>query len=66
MHFGTFLDVNGDFFDSVNFSDSLKKYPFKGRGVYLLLGLITEEFGHPSITVEKMAKMPYKTDPRYV
>ncbi|MFN8258824.1 MAG: DNA polymerase III subunit alpha [Bacteroidales bacterium] len=65
MHFGTFLDAKGEFFDSVNFPDSLKKYPFKGRGIYLILGIITEEFGYPSITVEKMAKLPFMPDPRY-
>jgi DNA polymerase-3 subunit alpha len=65
MHFGTFLDVKGEFFDSVNFPNSLKKYGFKGSGVYLILGQVTEEFGFPSITVEKMAKMPLRKDPRY-
>jgi error-prone DNA polymerase len=60
-----FLDAKGEFFDSVNFPNSLKKYPFTGRGVYLILGTITEEFDFPSITVEKMAKMPFKPDPRY-
>lgn len=64
MHFGTFLDDEGEFFDSVNFPNSLKEYPFTGRGVYLILGKITHEFGHPSITVEKMKRLPQKTDPR--
>ena len=65
MHFGCFLDINGEFFDTVNFPDSLKKYPFRGQGVYLILGRVVEEFGFPSIEVEKMAKMPFKKDPRY-
>jgi DNA-directed DNA polymerase III PolC len=65
MHFGCFLDVNGEFFDTVHFPDSLKKYPFRGQGVYLILGKVVEEFGFPSIEVEKMAKMPFKKDPRY-
>jgi DNA polymerase-3 subunit alpha len=65
MHFGCFLDSQGEFFDTVNFPDSLKYYPFKGYGVYLILGVVTEEFGFPSITVEKMAKLPFKKDPRY-
>jgi DNA-directed DNA polymerase III PolC len=65
MNFGAFLDVGGEFFDVVNFPDSLKKYPYKGQGVYLLYGTITEEFGFPGMTVEKMAKLPYKPDPRY-
>jgi DNA polymerase-3 subunit alpha len=65
MHFGCFLDVHGAFFDTVNFPASLRQYPFRGYGVYLILGTVTEEFGFPSITVEKMAKLPYQKDPRY-
>ncbi len=64
MHLGTFLDADGELFDTVHFANSLKNYPFQGKGMYLLLGLITEEFGHPSLTVQKMAKMPFKPDPR--
>lgn len=65
MNFGTFLDAEGEFFDVVNFPDTLKAYPYKGQGIYLILGEITEEFNFPSLTVEKMAKLPYKPDPRY-
>jgi hypothetical protein len=65
MHFGTFLDVTGEFFDTVHFPNSLKQYRFRGYGIYLVLGIITEEFGFPSLTVEKMAKMPLMKDPRY-
>lgn len=65
MHFGCFLDVHGEFFDTVHFPNSLKTYPFRGYGVYLVLGTVTEEFGFPSITVEKMAKLPFRKDPRY-
>lgn len=65
MHFGCFLDMQGEFFDTVNFPNSLKQYPFRGYGVYLILGTVTEEFGFPSITVEKMARLPYRKDPRY-
>lgn len=65
MHFGCFLDIHGEFFDTVNFPNSLKNYPFRGYGVYLVLGTVTEEFGFPCITVEKMAKLPFKKDPRY-
>jgi DNA-directed DNA polymerase III PolC len=65
MHFGCFLDAEGEFFDVVNFPDSLKNYPYKGQGIYLIYGEITQEFGFPGMTVEKMAKLPYKADPRY-
>lgn len=64
MHFGTFLDTEGEFFDTVHFPPVLKNFPFKGNGLYLLLGTVTEEFGFASLTVEKMAKLPIVSDPR--
>lgn len=64
MHFGTFLDATGEFFDTVHFPNSLKQYPFKGNGIYLILGEVTQEFDFPSITVEKMAKLPFKPNPK--
>ena len=65
MHFGTFLDAEGVFFDTVHFPFSLKKYPFRGYGLYLVLGKIEREFGYPTLTVEKMARLPVREDPRY-
>jgi DNA polymerase III alpha subunit len=64
MHFATFLDCDGEFFDTVHFPPSLKHYPFRGNGVYLLKGKVVEDFGFPSIEVEKMAKLPIDPDPR--
>ncbi|MBA4321191.1 MAG: hypothetical protein C0408_00090, partial [Odoribacter sp.] len=65
MNFGCFIDAEGDFFDSTHFPQSLKNYPFKGSGTYLLLGKIVEDFGYPSLEVEKLAKLPVKRDIRY-
>ena len=65
MNFGCFIDVEGNFFDTTHFSQSLKNYPFKGNGTYLILGKVVEEFGFPSVEVEKMAKLPVKPDKRY-
>ena len=64
MHFGTFIDANGHFFDTVHFPKAVSEYPFRGDGVYLVKGKIVEEFGFPSMNVEKMAKMPLMGDPR--
>lgn len=66
MHFATFFDSEGEFFDTVHFPDTVKAFPFRGRGVYLLLGKVVEEFGFPSIEVSKMAKLPLQSDPRYL
>mgnify|MGYP000294124895 CR=1 FL=1 len=64
MNFAAFLDVKGAFFDTLHFPASLKTYPFKGDGVYLILGRVVEEFAFASLEVEKMAKLPLKPDPR--
>ena len=60
MALATFVDATGEPFDTVHFPQVYKTYPFQGDGVYLLLGTVTEEFGQPSLQVEKMAKMPYQ------
>lgn len=64
MHFATFIDYEGEFFDTVHFPDTLKKYPFQGYGIYLILGKVVEEFGYAGLEVRKLAKMPLKPDPR--
>ena len=64
MHFGTFITPSGHFIDTVHFADSLKSYPFTGHGVYLIEGVVSIEFGHPSIEVKKMARLPFQPDPR--
>jgi error-prone DNA polymerase len=64
MHFGCFLDVHGEFFDTVHFPDSLRKYPFTGGGVYLMEGKVVQEFDYPSVEIQKLARLPFKTDPR--
>lgn len=65
MYFGTWIDVNGDYFDTAHFPDSLKQYDFQGGGCYLLLGTVEVDFHFPTITIHKMAKMPMIPDPRY-
>ncbi len=65
MYFGTWIDVEGEYFDTAHFPDNLKKYPFQGGGVYLLLGFVEVDFHFPTITITKMAKMPFIPDPRY-
>ncbi len=66
MNFGTFIDSEGLFFDTIHFPSILKKYPFAGNGVYLIAGTITQEFGHPSLEVKKLAKLPLKPDERFL
>lgn len=65
MFFGTWIDANGDYFDTAHFPDSLKEFPFLGGGCYLLLGTVEVDFHFPTITIHKMAKLPFIPDPRY-
>jgi DNA-directed DNA polymerase III PolC len=63
MWFGTFLDFNGDFFDTIHFPNATPVYPFSGKGCYLILGKVVEEFGFQSIEVQKIAKLPIHQNP---
>lgn len=57
MIFGTFLDEDGRWIDTVHFPDSAANYPFAGEGVYLIEGYVSEEFDLLSIEVSKMKKL---------
>ncbi len=65
MYFGTWIDANGEYFDTAHFPDSLKEYDFQGGGCYLLLGTVEIDYHFPTITIHKMAKMQMIPDPRY-
>lgn len=62
MCFGTFLDREGGFLDTVHFPDSLRKYPFMKGGFYVLEGKVTEEFGVYTLDVSYMRKIGYFED----
>lgn len=59
MFFGTFMDADGQFFDSVHFPLAARQYPFKGKGMYFLKGKISEDFGHLTLEMQYMSKVPY-------
>ena len=63
MWFGTFLDVDGNFFDTVHFPNSTPAYPFRGAGCYLMEGKVVQEFGFASLEVLKFAKLPILGNP---
>ncbi|MCF6240192.1 MAG: hypothetical protein L3J74_02455 [Bacteroidales bacterium] len=65
MLFGTFIDTEGYFIDTVHFPEAARKYPFRGKGVYAVYGKVVSEFGFISIEVSKMFKQDYLPDPRY-
>lgn len=65
MYFGTWIDNEGAYFDTAHFPDSLVHNPFQGGGCYLLLGTVEIDYHFPTITISRMAKMPFIPDPRY-
>lgn len=65
MSFGTFLDIEGETLDSVHFPESLRKYPFIGKGIYYLKGFVSEEFGFYTLEVGRMEKLRFMEDVRF-
>jgi DNA polymerase-3 subunit alpha len=58
MCFGTFLDCDGYWIDTVHFPPSLKTSPFTGPGCYLLTGKVTEEYDFLTLEVSSMKRLP--------
>jgi len=65
MFFGTFIDLHGDIIDTVHFPFVSRKYPFQGKGIYRLIGVVTEEFGYYTLEVGVLEKQAFKEDVRY-
>lgn len=59
MFFGTFMDWDGQFFDSVHFPIIARKYKFKGLGIYLIRGKVSSDFGHLTLEAQYLVKVPY-------
>ena len=59
MYFGNFIDQEGTLFDSVHFPPVIEKFPFQGKGCYLLKGTVVEDFGVPSLEVSHMQRIPW-------
>lgn len=57
MHFGTLIDLEGEWIDTVHFPQTAARYPFRGPGCYVLRGRVTEEFGHVSLTVSWLRRV---------
>ncbi len=64
MAFGTWLDQEGQYFDTVHFPDALRAYPFRGKGIYRIEGKVAVEFGVASVEVVRMERLPFLADER--
>ena len=65
MHFGNFLDRDGDFVDTVHFPPVAAQYPFRGKGIYSITGKVMIEFDCVTIEVTAMKRLAVIEDPRY-
>ena len=65
MYFGTFLDRDGYFVDTVHFPSIAAKYRFRGKGIYTITGKVVVEFDCISIEVIRMERLAIIEDPRY-
>jgi DNA-directed DNA polymerase III PolC len=60
MYFGTFLDANLDWVDTVHFPESAKNYPLDKSGFFKATGKVTLDFGVVSLEVSKMETVSYR------
>lgn len=58
MFFGTWIDLDGHWLDTVHFPPIAQIYPFRGPGCYCIEGTVAEEYDFLSIEVSKMERMP--------
>ncbi|MGB3607226.1 DNA polymerase III subunit alpha [Psychroserpens sp.] len=65
MHFGTFIDRDGDFLDTVHFPPIAAKYPFRGKGIYKITGKVMVEFNCVTVEVSELERLAIVEDPRY-
>jgi error-prone DNA polymerase len=64
MDFGTMIDVDGYFLDTVHFPPSQKAYAFQGKGCYIVLRKVVDDFGFASLKASKIEKLPFVKDGR--
>lgn len=58
MYFGTWLDLDGQWLDTVHFPNS--KAQFTGPGYYSIRGKVVEEYGFYSIETQWMQRLKYR------
>jgi DNA polymerase III subunit alpha len=57
MYFGTFIDSDGNWIDTVHFPQAARQYRFQGSGCYALKGIVKEEFDFLYVEVEQMHRL---------
>ena len=60
MFFGTFVDAELNWIDTVHFPDSARNFPLHDSGFYRIHGKVVEDFGVFSIEVNRMEKVGHR------
>jgi DNA polymerase-3 subunit alpha len=60
MFFGTFVDSELNWIDTVHFPQTAHKYPLHSGGFYKITGKVTEDFGVYSIEAHHLARVGFK------
>lgn len=58
MYFGTFIDTDGHWIDTVHFPDIAREFPFIGGGCYHIKGKVTVEYDFLTIEVSSLKRLP--------
>lgn len=59
MYFGSFIDENGHLFNTVHFPKVYERYPFQGKGCYLIKGTIQQDYDVSVLEVSQMELLPW-------
>jgi DNA polymerase-3 subunit alpha len=59
MYFGTFIDQEGMWLDTVHFPPSASAFPFRGKGCYKIVGKVTTEFDFRTIEVSELHRLAF-------
>lgn len=57
MYFGTFIDLKGEWVDTVHFPASALQFPFTGPGIYQVKGKVIDEYDFICIVVHWMKRL---------
>ncbi len=63
MNFGTFLDTEGQWIDTVHFPYIARMYPFRGPGIYRIEARVVDDLGFISLEVRSMQKLELISEP---
>ncbi|WP_053975472.1 DNA polymerase III subunit alpha [Mangrovimonas xylaniphaga] len=66
IRFCTFIDKEGQYFDTVHFTKVVDLYPIHGIGVYACYGTVTEDHDFCSLDILWSRKLGLRQDPRNI